>query len=220
LATHIELADLEALLQARRSVRVYQHQPVPRELLERIMETARHAPSACFSECCQFVVLHDAERRRQFVDRLMRRAALMTPLLRLGWLAKPILWLTGCPVRDAGDPRVVRGLFAGVDRWRETGVGFFHNAPVIVIVHTTPDGVQPKECACYAAYHIVLAAQAAGLGSCIIGYAPPILNKMRRHKRDLGIAPRNTVQVVLTLGYPAETFYALPPRAPLSCAWL
>ena len=43
-------------------VRQFQHRPVPREVLIRVLEVARHAPSAGFSQGFDFVVLDKADQ--------------------------------------------------------------------------------------------------------------------------------------------------------------
>ncbi len=59
-----ELTPTERTIRLRRSVRRYRPDPVPRELIERVMDAARWAPSAVNMQPWQFVVLTDPERRR------------------------------------------------------------------------------------------------------------------------------------------------------------
>src|SRR5215471_9807080 len=49
--------DLATLLKSRRSVRQYQARPVPRELIEQVLEAARWAPSPHGRQPWRFVVL-------------------------------------------------------------------------------------------------------------------------------------------------------------------
>jgi len=51
------------LVRQRRSVRHYQKSPVPRELIDRCLEAARLAPSACNAQPWYFIVLDDPEIR-------------------------------------------------------------------------------------------------------------------------------------------------------------
>jgi nitroreductase len=57
--------DMEVFeaIEKRRSVRNYESAPVPKEKLERILETARLAPSASNLQPRHFIVVTDAERR-------------------------------------------------------------------------------------------------------------------------------------------------------------
>jgi nitroreductase len=49
--------DFQELVRRRRMIRKFQRRPVPRDVLERVLEVARHAPSAGFSQGFDFVVL-------------------------------------------------------------------------------------------------------------------------------------------------------------------
>jgi nitroreductase len=56
--------SLEKLLGKRRMVRRYRDEPVPPEVVERLIATATRAPSAGHTQPWAFVVVRDAERRR------------------------------------------------------------------------------------------------------------------------------------------------------------
>ncbi|NMD17173.1 MAG: NAD(P)H nitroreductase [Synergistaceae bacterium] len=61
------MAFLE-LARKRKSVRSYRGDPVPREVIDRCLEAARLAPSACNSQPWSFVVVDTPQRRREFVE--------------------------------------------------------------------------------------------------------------------------------------------------------
>lgn len=56
------------LVQKRRSVRSYRPDPVPREALDRCLEAARLAPSACNSQPWSFIVVDRPELREHFTE--------------------------------------------------------------------------------------------------------------------------------------------------------
>lgn len=56
--------DVFEAVQERRSIRVYQDTPVPREKLEKILEAARLAPSARNIEPWHFIAVTDNEKRK------------------------------------------------------------------------------------------------------------------------------------------------------------
>lgn len=56
------------LVQNRQSDRAYLDKPVEKEKLERILEAARLAPSACNSQPWKFIVVTDPEKRMQVAD--------------------------------------------------------------------------------------------------------------------------------------------------------
>ena len=57
-----------SLLQSRRSVRVYQDRPVPRQFIEQIVEAARWAPSPHGRQPWRFVVLTRQEPKTRLAD--------------------------------------------------------------------------------------------------------------------------------------------------------
>jgi nitroreductase len=56
------------LVQSRQSDRAYLDKPVEKEKIERILEAARLAPSACNAQPWKFVVVTDSEKRMQIAD--------------------------------------------------------------------------------------------------------------------------------------------------------
>ncbi len=58
--------ELSDLLRRRRMVHHFDSRPVPREVLDRILESALHAPSAGFSQGLALVVLDDSDQIRWF----------------------------------------------------------------------------------------------------------------------------------------------------------
>src|ERR1700730_588143 len=60
------MATFEEVLRRRRMVREFDQRPLERELVDRILESARHAPSAGFSQGFDFVVLDVPEAVSRF----------------------------------------------------------------------------------------------------------------------------------------------------------
>ena len=61
--TQAELTPVEVAIRGRRSVRRYEERAVPRELILRVLDSARWAPSAVNRQPWHFVVVTEAERR-------------------------------------------------------------------------------------------------------------------------------------------------------------
>jgi nitroreductase len=57
--------DIHELIRARRSGRAYQDKPVPGQVLERLLEAARWAPSAMNRQPWKLVVVTNADRRHR-----------------------------------------------------------------------------------------------------------------------------------------------------------
>lgn len=68
-------AGLQGWLRSRRSVRRFTTQPVPAELLQRLVETAIHAPSAHNRQPWRFVVLGSSESRTALAEAMGQQFA-------------------------------------------------------------------------------------------------------------------------------------------------
>jgi nitroreductase len=60
--------DAIEALKTRRSIRLYEEKPVPRELIEEIIDTARLAPSGRNTQPWEFVVITDAAPRKRIAE--------------------------------------------------------------------------------------------------------------------------------------------------------
>ena len=60
--------DAIEALKTRRSIRVYEEKPVPRELIEEIIDAARLAPSSNNIQPWEFIVVTDGDVRRKIAD--------------------------------------------------------------------------------------------------------------------------------------------------------
>jgi FMN reductase [NAD(P)H] len=65
---HQAIMDFAEILRRRKMVRSYTDEPVPREVVERIVARGRNAPSGGFSQGVRLVVVMDAETRRRIAE--------------------------------------------------------------------------------------------------------------------------------------------------------
>lgn len=78
------------LCRRRLSCRAYKPDPVPREMIEKILEAARIAPSACNKQPWRFLVATDPAVRRKILD------AGIIPGIGMDWLAgAPVILVLG-----------------------------------------------------------------------------------------------------------------------------
>lgn len=166
----------------RRSTRKYQKRPVQREVLERCLEAARLAPSACNSQPWSFMVV-DTE-----------------------------------PMQT----KVAQAAFAGIYAMNN----FAATAPVLIVVLTERSkfiaalagrfrGVQYSlidigiACA-----FISLAAEAEGVGTCLLGWFDE-----QAVKNVLGLPGNVKIDIMISMGYSAEDESAVKMRKPPQETW-
>jgi nitroreductase len=73
--------DVFEVIQERRSIRSYQDKPVPRKLLEKILEAGRLAPSAKNSEPWHFIAVTDAVKRKALSGGTWAKFLMQSPLV-------------------------------------------------------------------------------------------------------------------------------------------
>jgi len=175
------------VVDGQRAHRELRADPVPDELIERVLEAAVHAPSAENRQPWVFVVVRDEQIR-----------------LRIAELTAKI-WQGGA--RDFSKPNTTQRLFDEVDRWATGGLA---GAPVHIVVcgDTTrcpemmlPSSIYP------ATQNLLLAARALGLGSLMstlsmVTGAP--------FKDLLGLPDHVVPMALVPIGYPARSLG--PPR--------
>ena len=66
----------------------------------------------------------------------------------------------------------------------------------------------------YAAYHLVLASETLGLGTCFIGYITAAAGRHRAVREAVELPAGHQVYSTVAIGYSAEKFVRLVPRQP------
>lgn len=158
--------DFLQLVKTRQSDRAYEkNRPVEPEKLERILEAARLAPSACNAQPWKFVVVTDPELSvkvgKASAGLGMNKFAKDAPVhILIVEESMNITSLLGSKIKDKYFPLVDIGI---------------------------------------AASHITLAAEAEGLGSCILGWFDE-----KSIKELVGIPQKKRLLLDITIGYPAK----------------
>jgi nitroreductase len=78
------MSFLELIL-SRRSIRDYQEKEIPEDVLQKILEAGRQAPSAANRQPIHFVVVNDPETRKNLCDKLINRFVKHAPVAVVGF---------------------------------------------------------------------------------------------------------------------------------------
>jgi nitroreductase len=84
--------DFEELIRTRRSIRGYRPDPVPREILEPILEAARLAPTAANRQPFQLVVVTELETRKKLKEVYDRDWFWTAPIIIVGCVNPGQAW--------------------------------------------------------------------------------------------------------------------------------
>jgi nitroreductase len=184
----------------QRAMRRLRPDPIPDDVLRRIMDTAVCAPSGGNRQGWSFVVVRDAGLR-----------ARLGALYRECWaelMKTPYYRDAGAAPRDTPIGKMVASAQHLADHLAD--------APVIVLACIATDGMKPSLTTGASIYpavqNLMLAARALGVGSCLTTihrYRDPEIKTL------LAIPPDVETAALIPLGYPLGKF-ARPPRRPAS----
>lgn len=184
--------DFFELAFGQRAHRALRPDPVPEELIEKILRAGTHAPSAKNTQPWRFVVVRDEAVRKAIGEHA-----------RAAWVGF---------ARDASDDQD-DPIFQDVDRWAMGGLA---EAPVIIVLcgDTTCMPADQMGSSVYpAAQNILLAASALGLGSLMSNL--PLYSPDGGFAKTLGLPDHIVPFATLPIGYPARKL-GKPRRRPVS----
>ncbi len=199
--------DILEALQKRRSIRGYRPDPVPRVILQKVLEAAGRAPSAMNSQPWEFAVITGEPLEKIREENIAKLRAQVVPEPDhqvVGWtmdsvyrkrqveLAKGIFRIMGIP-REDREKRAA---------WMERGFRYFDApAAIILLADKTLTEIGPALDLGAVMQNICLAALSYGLGTCIHDQGVLYPEVLRRHA---GIPGSKRIIIAISIGYPDE----------------
>lgn len=195
--------SMQALLVARRSVRKYLEREVEAEKIAKILEAAAAAPMGLPPSDVSVLVLGSREKVRQFsfdfIDYIaVKRWMFSAPML---FLLRPFIGKENIEMMtDFVKPFIdfaIEGKRHGQDY-------ILYGAPLAMLFQASPysDPADPHIAATYA----MLAGEAMGLGTCMIGAVAPMIKYAPGLKAKYNIRPDMRSGLVVLFGYPAVRY--------------
>jgi len=195
-------AALVRLMRKRRSCRMYRDKPVDRAVLEDLVRIGITAPTGTNSQTWTFTLLPTRQAMLRFGELAVRFFRQLNFVARLGPARLASRLIAGDALGKyyrENYERVVEAL----EDWDRTGRDLlFHGATAGIFIGAAPGGTTPREDALLAAQNIVLAAEAMGLGTCLVGFAVEAMANDPRIKREIGIPPDERIYAVIAVGHP------------------
>jgi len=184
-----ELAvDLYDAITERRSIRRFKPDPIPKGILERILEMATWAPSGMNLQNWYFVVI-GGKQKDALVDIASRSYVHVGPVLKEVFAEKP-----------------------GVVSFTKNFFKRFGGAPVVVFAYYEHTRERPEtsiQTVAAAIQNLLLAAHAEGLGAC---WMTGPVHEAQQINEFLGISNK-TLVAVIPMGYPDQSA-PVPKRRP------
>ncbi|MDP4091725.1 MAG: nitroreductase family protein [Bacillota bacterium] len=221
LLENINQENLAVFLSYRRSIRNYTDKTLDDTIVKKLIENAKYIPSGGNAHSYEFTVIKSEESKKAIKNELYKiykkRSSILNNVF-LRNIVKPFVnkqmraFLNDMEYREK-IRKLIERLYHGEDP-------IFHNATVIILIHSKLSIPTPKEDCVLAGYNITLMAQALGLGSCYVTLAQNAINASSRCKKLLKLSPEDNINTVITLGYPAVQHRRIAPRRNKEINWL
>lgn len=189
--------DLGIYLKKRRSVRHFTKDPVPKEKIMQVLDTARYAASGGNGQPVQWIVFHDPKKVKkiagltvEWMKTLVNSAHPMSgyvPMLIGAW--------------ESGNDVICRG------------------APHLLFAHIPEGNPINSVDAIIALTHFDIAAPAYGIGTCWAGFVAAASREYTPLKDVLALPEGRCVAYAMMFGHPKYKIYGIPRRKPLGVTW-
>lgn len=211
----------QALLASRRSVRAFKDKPVPREVLEQIVDAISQAPMGYPPHKIEITIIQDREIldealplmmdvyenlgdsvRNPFMRFMIRRRAGREAFVALTEHVLPSMAYRLPDMKAGGPDTITRG------------------APVLLLFHANREAGSHTEDAYIAVTYGLLAAHALGLGATVLSLVPSAVERTPALRGLFHIKPDQHVVTSMIVGYPRVRFRRGIRRELAGVTWL
>jgi nitroreductase len=213
--------EFQKLITTRRSVRVFQNKPVPRELLEKIVEAISLAPMGFPPHRTEITIVSTRARIEKALPFCVQLYSNMNK-----WLKNPLIRYM---IKRKLPPEtfntiishVMPSIMARLPIMQKTGKDIItRGAQAMLLFHADRQAEMHTEDIHIATTYALLAAHALGLGATAIGLIPPVVNKVKEVREIFQIPEKNEAVACVVLGYPQHSYPKSVRRKLRSVTWL
>lgn len=192
--------QLDHLMRSRRSTRVYKDKPVERNIIQRILDTCRYAPTGSNAQQVKWIMVNEPSKIKELGQRT------------IGWMREAI---------ETGHPLVGRlPLSNFVNAWEHGEDRIFRGAPLVAVTYSPEAGSLPLESCVISMTYFDLTAAALGLGACWIGVFMLAAAEHPPIKEALKIPHDHKIFGTMAMGYPKYSYKRIPERMQPNVDWL
>lgn len=205
--------QLLLLLGQRRSVRRYKEKPVPREIINRIIDAVHISPTGT-GRMATGVIVIDNPKTLSLLSELTYKnyeeleKHLNNPIARFF-----IKLREGKKTFRALLDFVMPGMHWYI-RWYRDGQSneILRDCPALILFHSPTYEPMGEGNCLIAAFHAILMAQIMKIGTCFNDLIPPVCNRDPEIRKLLGLPDDREVYASITMGYPKYQFKRTVPR--------
>jgi len=186
-------------MRARRSIRQYKKKAVNREVLAKLIDVVRFAPSGHNTQPVRWLVIYDS-------GEVYRLAGIV-----IDWM-RSLIRQNSPLVASLHLDRVVAAWEAGKER-------ICRGAPHVIVAHGRKDSRTAPAASTIALTHLELAAGAFGLGACWAGYFNTAANSWPPMADALNLPQGHVCFGAMMIGFPKFKYHRLPLRNEAKITW-
>jgi nitroreductase/ferredoxin len=190
---------VEHFLRSRRSIRTYKEDPVDREIIAKLIDIARYAPSGHNLQPVQWMVIYDHERVQEL-------AGMVVDWMRFMIKEQPAM------AAAMNLDKVVAAWEMGMDN-------VCRNAPHIILAHAPKEDRTALTACTIALTYLELAVPSFGLGACWAGFFGAAAAFWPPMQESLGLPEGHTCFGAMMVGYPKYRYHRLPLRNDPQIIW-
>lgn len=210
--------QVREMIVSRRSTRTFKKRPVEKEIVEKVIDGARFAPSAKNSQSTGFIVVQ---------DKTLLSAIASSTAEWLGKAAKKLknpVWRKLYLMRESQDAEAVArwvGQFELIlEKMRRDIDLVLFEAPALLLFHADSTIRFANENANLALQNATFVASSLGLGNFYTGYVVLACNNDKTIPKLLELPGKHKIYAGLALGYPEITFSRWIDRNPANITWM
>lgn len=195
----IPAKNLEQFLKGRRSIRVYKEGSVERSVIEKLIDTARYAPSGINRQPVYWAIVYDKDKVKQlsvlvidWMRSLVKNNSAIAETLRLENIIK---------MYEKGVDPILRG------------------APHVIIAYALKDDITAPQSCTIALTYLELMAASFGLGACWAGYVAMAINASEEVRKFIGLSKKTNAFAGMMIGYPKYNYSRIPLRNTPHILW-
>ncbi|MBE9511079.1 MAG: nitroreductase family protein [Bacteroidetes bacterium] len=210
---NIDDNQLLSLLKQRRSIRRYKDKPVPREIINRIIDAAHSSPTGTGQRTTGIIIIDNPKTLASFSEHAYQVYEMLEKLLN-----NPIGKLIIKRKKGKKTFRMLQDfVMPGMHwytRWYKEGKSneILRDCPALILFHSPIYEPQGEYNCAITAFHAIMMAQVLGIGTCFNDLIPPACNKSPKIREQLNLPADREVYASITMGYSKYQFKRIPPR--------
>jgi nitroreductase/NAD-dependent dihydropyrimidine dehydrogenase PreA subunit len=218
--TQIPPESMRNLLLSRRSIRVFKEKPVPKELIERLIEVGVHAGTGGNAQTENFVVIQD----RKLLSGLEKIVIEVLWNKAMKYLGNEIG--QGLAKAKLGEEMLRQALpYHHIIKNRrqnnELAGMIFRNAPAVIVTHGLRTNFMAHANCSIAVRNMEIMAKTMGLGTCWVGFLSVAAHLAKKKiERYLEIPDDHSIYGAIMIGYPKFDYRKIIPREKREVRWI